>query len=140
MPIETLAHNALLQVEYPIAQSCARRRTQPDLADVPVRRRDSARLLTRNRPTAVSVHQPFTPPAVRPPTIQRWLSRNTIVIGKPDRIAAAAKSPHRYFCGYRNWFAPTASVRLSWLCSSTEATGYSMIAPMNASRNTTIRI
>ena len=30
-----------------------------------------------------------------PDTIQRWASRNTAVIGKPDSTAAAAKSPHR---------------------------------------------
>ena len=45
--------------------------------------------------------QPFTPPAVRPETIQRCAARNTSVIGRPDNTAAAAKSPHRYFCSYR---------------------------------------
>ena len=38
---------------------------------------------------------PFTPPAVRPLTIQRCASRNTSVIGSPLSTAAAAKSPHR---------------------------------------------
>lgn len=39
--------------------------------------------------------QPFTPPAVRPPTIHFWQYRKIKVIGSPDSTAAAAKSPHR---------------------------------------------
>ena len=41
---------------------------------------------------------PLTPPAVRPDTIQRCAARKTSVMGRPDSTAAAAKSPHRYFC------------------------------------------
>ena len=39
--------------------------------------------------------QPFTPPAVRPPTIHFWQYRKMMVIGSPESTAAAAKSPHR---------------------------------------------
>ncbi|MNU00282.1 hypothetical protein D3C72_2433680 [compost metagenome] len=55
-------------------------------------------------------------------------------------MAAAAKSPHRYFCSYRNSLEPTARVRLFCSCSSTEAIGYSMMAPMKDNKNTTIRM
>ena len=40
---------------------------------------------------------PLTPPAVSPETIQRCAARNTSVMGRPERTAAAAKSPHRNF-------------------------------------------
>jgi hypothetical protein len=48
--------------------------------------------------TAGRGRYPFTPPAVSPDTIHRWAMRKTTVMGMPESTAAAAKSPHRYFC------------------------------------------
>ena len=61
-------------------------------------------------------------------------------MGRPERMAAAAKSPQRNWCSWTKSLAPTA--RVSWSCwvSSTEATGYSITAPMKDSRKTTARI
>ena len=82
--------------------------------------------------------QPLMPPAVRPEIIHFWASMNTIVMGRPGGWPPRRSRPTGI-----SGRTGTSSSRPPWSAdpwrlSRMEATGYSMIAPMKASRNTTI--
>src|ERR1700746_2103966 len=82
----------------------------------------------------------FTPPEVRPPTINLWQIRNIAVIGNPLRTANAANRPHSFSCSARKELAPTANVQLERVCRTMDATGYSDIKDIKERMNTTAKI